>query len=159
MQNILVDQCLYETGNPTEEYHDLVFFRVERTWLKHSADRPFFFPVEAFSSESRTVSFFYGYPLSRSEFQYEPLHAFLRIAYIDGRLDEGYQSCANYMRRYVYTKSDYEVNGFSGGAVFSLIGNMDDGWKVGLDGIIVRGGSGYLYVVDADYLMRAFATF
>lgn len=87
------------------------------------------------------------------------MHAFVRIAYIDGHLDAQFASHAEHFRRYTYARSDYEVNGFSGGAAFSLVGSLDRGWKVVLDGVIVRGGNGYIYVVDSDYLLRALSEF
>lgn len=155
LANILVDRCFFETSNPTEEFHDLLFFKVQSTWLSNSPDRADFFPLDGSSGGRRRVSTVFGYPFSKSEFEYQPGGIHIRQACIDGTLDESFGSSAQHLRRYTYPKAEYEVNGFSGGAVFSLTGDMDAGWAVDLDGIIVRGGGGYLYVVDADYVREA----
>ena len=157
LKNIPVNLIIHENSNPNEEYHDLLFFGVDEHWLQYSADHPYFLPLEGFSNETRRISFFYGHPLARNEFQYEPLHAFVRIAHIDGNLDRTYRPNAEYLHRYTCTRGDYDVNGFSGGAAFSLLGDADCGWSVVFDGVIVRGGNGYLYVVGADYIARALA--
>lgn len=158
LKNILVNLVIHETSNPDQEYHDLLFFRVEPSWLEHSADRAYFLALEEFYRGPRRISFFYGHPLGRNEIQYEPLHAYVRVAHIDGSLDDAYQSQADYLRRYSLTRSDYDVNGFSGGAAFSLVDDGSGGWRIFLDGVIVRGGSGYLYVVTSDYLVKALTT-
>lgn len=153
MKNIPVNLVIHETSNPTEEYHDLLFFRVEPTWLANSADRAYFFPLEGFSAKPRLITYFYGHPLERNEFHYEPLHAFIRIAEISGRLDFTHRTYAEHVRGYTYDKPDYDVNGFSGGAAFSLFRDSGGGFHMALDGIIVRGGNGRLHVVTVDYLL------
>ena len=45
------------------------------------------------------------------------------------------------------------MDGYSGGAVFSLIGDLGN-FELVLDGIIVRGGSEHIHIVDADYLVQ-----
>jgi len=159
LKNVPVDRCFYEESNADQEYHDLLFFGVERNWLRRSADRPYFLPLQPFSADARVMSFFYGHPVSKSEITHEPLHAFVRTAYIDGQLDRDFQSNAEHLRRYTYLRTDYEMDGFSGGAAFSLIGSLDSGLRVALDGIIVMAGSGYAYVVDANYLVSALSAF
>lgn len=155
MKNIPVNLVIHETSNPDQEYHDLLFFRVEPSWLEHSADRAFFMHLEEFYQGPRLISFFYGHPLMKNEVQYEPLHAFIRVAHVDGKLDETFKSHSDYLRRYEVTKTEYDVNGFSGGAAFSLIDDVGGGWRVLFDGVIVRGGTGSFYVVTTDYLLRA----
>lgn len=157
MTNILVDECHFEEANPGEEYHELLFFSVQQTWLQSSRDRPYFIPVEGFYDGPRRASLVYGHPLSRTRFAYEPYHTHIAKAVTDVTLDVDFRSHAEHMRLYRYGSSDYEVNGFSGGAVYSLV--EDSGFSMVLDGIVVRGGNGHLYIVDSDYLVRAFESF
>ena len=155
LQNILVDRCFQELSNPNDAFHELLFFGVQKKWFETSADRPYFIPVEDFSGDPRRISFAYGHPISKNEVEYNPVHVYSRTAYIDVVLDEAYQRTERYLRRYVYPKKDYEVNGFSGGAVFSLFGSLEAGFRVALDGIVTTASGGLLHVVDADYLAEA----
>jgi hypothetical protein len=155
--NIPVDACAFETTNCEEVYHDLLFFKVHASWNELSAERPYFFPINTFTDGDRRISYFYGHPSSRNVISYDPsLHAHVATALIDGYLDRDFTSQAEYYRRYRYERSDYEVDGFSGGAAFSLI-ESPIGWQIVLDGIIVRAGNGYLHIVDSTFLCRAFS--
>jgi hypothetical protein len=46
------------------------------------------------------------------------------------------------------------LDGHSGGAVFSLVGQLDT-FEIVLDGIILRGGKEYIYAVNVDFLIGA----
>ena len=66
-------------------------------------------------------------------------------------IDKTFLTNIEYFRRYLHTRPF--VDGYSGGAVFSLIGELER-LEIVLDGIIVRGGGQYIYIIDVDYLVK-----
>jgi len=157
LKNIPTNAAHHETSNPTEEFHDLLFLSVYRGWDQWSAQRPDFFQLEPFANEQRHASFFLGHPTVDGVMAYDPPAVNLKTAIKDCSFEPTFHSAADYLRSYSYEPADYHVDGLSGGAVFSLVGERKN-WRVVLDGIIVRAGAGHLYVIDADYLIAALKT-
>lgn len=66
--------------------------------------------------------------------------------------DLKFTSSAQFLRQYTYIGPD-DLDGVSGGAVFSLR-KASRGLCARFEGIVTRGGSGFLHVISADYLRR-----
>lgn len=66
--------------------------------------------------------------------------------------DLKFTSSAQFLRRYTYIGPD-DLDGVSGGAVFSLR-KASRGLCARFEGIVTRGGNGFLRVISADYLRR-----
>lgn len=162
LSNIPLKSCIFETSNLEEEFHDILIFEAADEWDTQTADAPYFFPLAAFSTLSRKKSFVVGYPtrVDVMEEYYErfygdsigTIHILRSIFSCD--FDASYLSNAKHYRRYLTTGNFSNLDGYSGGAVFSLVGGLED-WEILLDGVVLRGGAGQVYVVDADFLVKA----
>ena len=152
LTNIPTDLCIIEHQNPDQEYHDLLALRAVEGTPAMGRERHNFVPVTSFAQCARHVSMFVGHPTLDGVMDYENDMVNLMTAVSNCTLDVSYQSNAQHLRRYRYADLDYHVDGFSGGAVFSLIGETGS-MSVVFDGIITRGGNGYLHVIDADYVL------
>lgn len=75
------------------------------------------------------------------------------IAYCD--LDPEFSTNVEYFRRYKFNTQQTVVDGYSGGAIFSLIGNLEN-FEVVLDGIAVRANKQYVHIIDSNYLANIF---
>lgn len=169
LKNIPIQKCLYETSNPEEEYHDILIFEVASTWKNQEIDAPYFFPLGPFKKTKRITSLVVGYPSigdvmedyhdnfyskgeSKENAEKGKIHLKRMIG--DCVMDERFKSNAEYFRRYIQNKSRPHMDGFSGGAIFSLIGEISN-MEIVLDGIILRANEQYVHIVDVDYLMKA----
>ena len=161
LANIPLKRCIFETSNPDQEYHDVLAFEVAETWKDQWTDSPFFFPLAPFSRDIRVKSFLVGYP-SVDGVMEEYFESFLvnkvgeihiKRAIADCDLDTSYVTHVEHFKRYLHTKHRPLVDGYSGGAMFSLIGDVNS-FEIVLDGIIVRAGAQHVYVVDVDYLVK-----
>lgn len=154
LTNIPVENCIFETTNEDQEYHDLLVFRVQETWDGLAREAPYFFPLKKFESKSKRVSsWFVGCPSSETNMEYEPQKIDIKTVISSCSFDSQFRSCNEHFRRFSYDNGDRSMDGFSGGSVFSMIGDIGS-FEVVFDGIIVRAGQGFLYIIDADYLGR-----
>lgn len=151
--NIVVEQCIFERSSVDEEYHDVLVFVVAAQAEQPRNDRHAFFPCHGFAPGIRRASMFIGYPTLDGVMDYEDNHVRLKKVTADCRYDESFRGNAQFHRRYSYEEEDRHVDGFSGGAVFSLMGDKAD-YELVLDGLIVRAGNGNLHIVDSDFLMH-----
>ncbi|MDM7980196.1 MAG: hypothetical protein QUV71_07610 [Rhizobium sp.] len=160
LSNILLQDCVFETGNSDEEFHDLLIFRTADNWKTKTADSPYFFPLASFSRLPRHLSRLVGYPtLSGVIDEYHEgfgiesvgeIH--IKRSIMDCDFDLNFRSNAFHFRRYRHHHPEAVMDGYSGGAVFSIIGDLGS-YEVVFDGIVVRAGINDLYIIDSDYLL------
>jgi len=163
--NIPVKRFIYETSNSDQEFHDILVFEAADEWKEKNFDLPYFFSLTPFSISNRIKSFLIGYPtlpgvmddyfegfISGNNAE---IHMKCAIAGCD--IDETYVSAAEHFRRYTHMKSRPMMDGYSGGAIFSLIGDLGS-YEIVLDGIVLRGNKDFIYTVDADYVLKAIRT-
>jgi hypothetical protein len=164
LTNIPIQRCKYEFSNLDQEYHDILVFQAADAWDTQSTDAPYFSPLAPFSRADRAKSFMVGYPTVDGVMD-EYLENFtpnsagtihIKRSIGDCDIDSGFASNARYFKRYLHSHPQRVVDSYSGGAVFSLIGQLEN-LEIVLDGIIVRGGSQHIYIVDVDYLVKAIA--
>jgi hypothetical protein len=162
LRNIPLQNCFFDIGNPDEEFHDLFICHAAAHWRSKTIDAPHFFQIEPFAQTERHISWIVGYPtidgvIDEYHETFEPGvpgTINMKRVLMDCRLDHTFKSSASYYRRYTHTREGATMDGFSGGAVFSLIGNLDD-LQIVLDGIVVRAGQKDIYVVDSNFLTTA----
>lgn len=165
LSNIPLKRVVFETANPDEEFHDLLLFETADEWEHQGRDRPYFFDLAPFSTRPRVKSFLVGYPaLDVVMDEYladfvpeQPGTIHIKRAICDCDLDLTFATHVQHYRRYKFSRERDVVDGYSGGAVFSLVGELGN-HEVVLDGIVVRAGADCLHIVDADYLIAAFTT-
>lgn len=158
LANILVDTCLYESSNPDQEYHDLLIFRVAEDSLQTTQEPFSFFPVYEIKNCFYISSFCIGYPTFANSMDYAAAHLKTVSAIRNCKRDRDYKSNSDYYDRFrdhdnSDTEDNFDYDGFSGGAVFSLFENAD-GYEVGLEGIIIRAGNKSIYTINANYLRQ-----
>lgn len=162
LSNIPLQRVVFEHSNPDEEFHDLLIFETADEWEHRSRESPYFFELEPFSTRQRVQSYMVGYPsldVVMGEYleTFEPeKHGTIHIkrAIVGCNLDPEFRTNVRHYRRYNFLDEREVVDGFSGGAVFSLVGELGD-HAVVLDGIVVRAGKDHVHIVDADYLVEA----
>jgi len=162
LANIPLKACVYETDNPEEEYHDIIIFSLVDDWDDVVADSPYFFELRPFSHCKRNISMMAGYPtipVVMGEYHvgfYDGRIAPINIkrCVYDCDIDNGSLSKIPHFRTYKIRNALYGVDGFSGGAMFSMIGDVKK-YEIVLDGIIVRGGGEFAHIVDVDYIIAA----
>lgn len=152
LSNIPVENCLFETGNSEQEFHDLLIFRVQENWQGLTQESQYFFPLDGFrNSVPRLQSWFVGYPSSETKIEYEPQNIKMKAVISRCNFDPNFVSSNQFYRRFQYEEDARSMDGFSGGAVFSMVGDVGS-FEVIFDGVIVRAGGGYMHIIDADYL-------
>ena len=165
LANIPLKACVYETDNPEEEYHDIIIFSLVDEWDSMAADSPYFSELSPFSHRHRNISLMAGHPTEAPvmdeyfdglcDGQNAPINIKRCVYYCD--INNGSKSKSLYFRTYTIRDAQYGVDGFSGGAMFSMIGGVRS-YEIVLDGIIVRGGNGFAHIVDVDYLIVALSS-
>jgi len=165
LSNIPVKTCIYEMANPDQEYHDIIIFELVEYWDDMMADSPYFLELLPFSHDKRNISMMSGYPtipVVMDQYhdgfyngQIAPINIKRCVYYCD--INNGNHVNVPYFRTYNIKKNLYGVDGFSGGAMFSMIGDVGS-YEIVLDGIVVRGGNGFAHIVDVDYLIVALSS-
>ena len=155
LTNLPVDHLRQVTSNFEEEYADIAIFDLAESHLPNSKDRPAFFPCIGFDPRYRIATNVYGYPMYDDVMKYEPLQVDMIQCVLGADFDTEYKSRALHFRRYITRNPIPIADGLSGGAVFSLVGNFGN-YEMVFDGVIVRAGGNYVYVVDADFIVKFF---
>jgi hypothetical protein len=162
LANIPLRHCIFETSNPEEEYHDILIFQAAETWDNFNRDQPDFYHLAPFFRGAREGSLLVGYPTLDGVMD-EYMNGFpddpsatihIKRAISDCSLDSSFRTNVEHYRRYLHAKTRPIVDGYSGGAVFSIVGDVGD-YRAVLDGIVVRAGARHVHIVDADYLVKA----
>lgn len=153
LENILIDQCIFESANPEQDYHDLIVFRVAEDSVQTGPEPFSFFPIFEIKNCYYLSSFAVGYPSFANEINYDVPLLKSASAIRSCRRDRSFRSGSDFLNRFVHEDEAFDFDGFSGGAVFSLLKNAG-GYEIGLEGIIVRGGHGSIYAIDSHFLMR-----
>lgn len=161
LSNIPLRSVRFETSHPDEEFHDVLMFEAADEWSNQNRDRPHFFELALYSNRQRRKSFVTGYPrldVVMSEYlnDFDPARPgtiHMKQALWDCILDPDFKSNARHYRSYKLSHEHETVDGLSGGAVFSLVGELDD-LEIVLDGIVVRAGKDRVQIVDANYLIQ-----
>jgi hypothetical protein len=164
LSNILLQHCVFETGNLDEEYHDLLIFQTAENWKTRTADAPYFFPLTGFSRQPRQMGRLVGYPSLdgvidgyHENFGVERVGEIsIKRSIMDCEFDPSFTSNAFHYRRYRHHHPRAVMDGYSGGAVFSIIGDFGN-YEIVFDGIVVRAGHSNVYIIDADYLVTVLA--
>jgi len=158
--NIPIEFCNFERSNPSLEFHDLLFFKVQSSWDEFNQEKCYFSRVFDFTKHNKAESLLVGCPMSKVDIEayydafYDgkvgPIHvkSFITACDFDHSFNSEY-----YSQMYNNINPEIELNGFSGGAVFSLI-STTNGREAVFDGIVLRGGNGLVRVVDSNYILK-----
>ncbi len=163
LRNIPLRNCVFHTSDTDEQFADILAFRAAETWQTQTADLPYFFPLARFHKGPRVLSFMVGYPTASNSLDeyHETFYETLEVGGVgkipmtrairDCVIDPAYTSHARNVRRYTLNRPAGDLDGYSGGAVFSLIGTLGT-HEIVLDGIIAMAKDDQVYIVDADAL-------
>ncbi len=153
LTNVPVDNLLYVTNNPDEEFHDVLLFHVSSNWRDLHQERRHFFPIKKFVLCPREISWAVGYPTQHNRFTYEPQKLEAVSQMIQCAFDGEHRTAVKNFKRYSIMNKHLELDGLSGGAVFSLVGELEN-FEIVFDGLIVRAGNGNAYVIDSSFLLQ-----
>ncbi len=154
LSNIPTDNCIFVSDNSEEEYSDILIFRAAKDHATVVQERPNFYPIVTLGAIERHLSWIVGYPSNLNIIEYEPQHIVIVGQLFDCSFDKVFSSHSRNLKRFTYDPKFTAVDGFSGGAVFSLTGNTGD-LRIVLDGIVLRAGNGFAYIIDVNFLVQA----
>ena len=155
LRNIPVDGVIFVTDNQNEEFRDVLLFKVAKGWPDFEKEKSSFFPIENFITGPRLASWIVGIPLSENQMVYDPNHYKALTLMLGCTFDGDFKSNAKHYSHYTFDDGQLDLNGFSGGAVFSLVQDSNE-FEIVFDGIVTRAGSGNAYAVNSTFL-RAMA--
>jgi hypothetical protein len=158
LANIPTDGVQFITDNVDEEFSDLLLFKVARDWKGSDKERPYFALLKQNPQMPRRKSWLVGFPSNQNKVIEED-KKFNSVCRIVGcTFDENYKTTNRFFRRYKLNQSETSLDGFSGGAVFSLFGDVGN-MMVLIDGLIVRGGSDWVYAISPAPILRLASAF
>jgi len=152
--------------NPNgEEAGDILILKVD-TGHDHwrPIDAPHFIPLASRKNKVADGTIAVGLPSSYSTFSYEnyenpdfeAIHITRENILCD--FDKVFASDVSFFHRCIIEDKERDLDGFSGGGIFTLARNRDaknPEWEIFLDGIITRGGNGFIYYICWNYLNKA----
>ncbi|MBO6763884.1 hypothetical protein [Maricaulis sp.] len=154
--NLPVNKCVFETGNPDEAFHELVFFCVDEKFPQVSRDSYYFANLSKIDSGKYLKSVAYGLPHLNEQVDYDNSHLKIHIQEIWCEYDANFKTHnRNFRKLNIINPEGKFYDGMSGGAVFSFYRHQKE-FLVLLDGVIVRAGNGQIYIVDTEYLEQMF---
>ena len=161
LSNIPTKACFFEKAHLDEEFHDILIFEVDSSSEKTHLDAPYFFPIQKFSQLDRRASALIGNPIIPGIVMGDYLDAFflgeaapihIKRAITGCTWDSEFRSHARYLLKFDRIGKNIEIDGHSGGAVFSLVGDLGS-LEIVLDGIVLRGGVENFYAISVDYIL------
>lgn len=153
-KNIPSNNCLFVADSEEEEIHDILLFHVPTDHKEFLPERSNFFPLQKFSLLDRHASWIVGCPTLLTEVKYDPLSIHCVTQMIGCTFNPNFKTNARSFKQVTYDKLKADMDGFSGGAVFSLV-EGEQGWEIVFDGIVVRAGNGVAHFVDSSFIMQA----
>jgi hypothetical protein len=154
LSNVPTNSCLFVTDNEEEDLHDILLFRAAKESPSYEKEKFNFFPVANSINSKRHASWMVGYPTDQNTITYEPQQLSVVCQILSCNFDTSFNSNASHLKRYSYDRKYSVVDGFSGGAIFSLVGDTQE-FEIVLDGIILRAGNGSVHSIDASFLVLA----
>jgi hypothetical protein len=155
--NLPIDSLLHSIGPTEEDSSDVLAFHVCESipqCKRNAAGR--YFELVNNTAQFRLASWAIGFPFSSNKIDYEPLTAAFTTKMIECSFDKKFSSNATHLMRFKLPREfEQDLNGMSGGAVFSLVRTQAIGqYEFVLDGVIVRGGNGSVYVIETSFIKR-----
>jgi hypothetical protein len=155
LRSIPVESCVFATDPEIQELHDILIFKVIEDNLDNLEERSSFYPIEKLPVGNLLGSFFVGCPSKLLEISYNPLDVLFKTAvYVCAHNAEAVSQVIHFDQYSYDPTKTISLDGFSGGAVFSAY-ETSAGPQVFFSGIITRGGNGFVYVIDANYVANA----
>jgi hypothetical protein len=149
-----LQSCHIATDGGHDEYHDIRIFEADDKTVIALNEATDFFQLERFENERRTQSLMIGCPQQYCSMTYDPISVSFATQGVVCEFDQEFNSNSRFLRRFKYVPGGAaNVDGFSGGAIFSLFEGGAEMAKVRFDGIVTRAGNGFVYVVDANFLL------
>lgn len=160
--SLAFDATISVNPDSGEEYEDVCAIRVARAIHRDRSDLASFFPINDIESAMEEAHLFIaiGLPTHLSLIDYDAPHIHaetvtLPCQYAGTLLGPQYVHKLTISRLSPEIPEKFELDGMSGGAVFSIDGNLG-AYETNFRGIIVRGGRDQIYIVDAAFVRRLF---
>jgi hypothetical protein len=144
------------TPENEEEYEDLCTMRVSPS-AAHSFEFFSLSPTETPSILNTKMLIAVGCPTSLSVINYEPNSIHIVTVTMPAQYEGASRNAAHLHTMKLTSNKDspdfsqFDLDGLSGGAVFSLDGELR-GYECNFRGIIVRGGNGFVHFIDAEFV-------
>lgn len=155
MGHVPFARCHFDNEAKDEEFADLLFLEVLNSYEGIEFDEQYFFkfgPPEGLLKGMVAI----GNPLANNSVSYDDRgHSMVNIFSKSFNCSEdiNFTSTALYFKKYTYDEKIPDINGFSGGGVFSFRETQLN-TETYLEAIILRGGQGSLYGISSEYLEK-----
>jgi hypothetical protein len=152
LANIPVEKCFFSTSSTEEEHADILLFETSIARATEALELCRFFPLSTFWTGPRLHSLAIGCPTESRSLEYEPFRVVFITEAITCNIDQSFNSACKFVKRFeFYQFLDRNLDGISGGAVFSAI-QTSTGIQHIFDGVITRAANGSIYVVDSSFI-------
>jgi hypothetical protein len=147
-----LDRFVFENSNlGIEEYEDLCAVRVWDEEVSSEKQVGFIDVSETPRRPAPKLFLCIGCPNYADSIDYEKPHIHIVTVSLPCSLDTEFETTAHHLQRLRVLPSsiqNLDYDGLSGGAVFSVSGGLQS-FAIAFEGIVVRGGSGFLYFVES----------
>jgi hypothetical protein len=98
-----------------------------------------------------------GCPTSLSEIKYDPHSVHIKTVTIPAQYQKPFDNAAHFHTMKLLSNqespdfSNFNLDGMSGGAIFSIDGELRN-YQCSFRGIITRGGNGFIHFIDTDFV-------
>lgn len=151
LKNIPVNEVRFVTDNREEEFADLILLKVAQDWPGLSKEIPYFAQIMPTPKLARRKSWIVGFPSSQNKIDIES-KKFNSVCRISGcRFDPEFKTHNRHFWRFKLEKDEQDLDGYSGGAVFTLFGDLSD-LEVHFDGLITRAKNGFVHVISPSII-------
>jgi hypothetical protein len=153
LKNIPIDGVRFVTDNTDEEFSDLILLKVAQDWPGLAKEIPYFAQLGSAPRSTRRKSWLIGFPSNQNQIDMEN-KKFNSVCRIVGcELDESFRTHSRSFRRFKFKKPEEDLDGYSGGAIFSMFGEIEE-MEVRFDGLVTRGGSEFVHVISPSIIAR-----
>ena len=153
LTNIPLDGVQFVADNLDEAFSDLLLFRVAADWDALNQERVYFTLLRKPLSKKRTKSWIVGFPSNQNHLDMDAKNYSSVCRVVGCQYDPSYRTNNRHFRRFKLDRLEKNLDGYSGGAVFTLFGETG-AHEIIFDGLIIRGGENYVYAIAPEIISR-----
>ncbi len=155
LKNIPFNEIVFANSKSGKEPEDIICLKA----IKMQKESPYYFKIYDVNKFKYLTSVMVGYPTMPDIMDYDKQHAKVYPAIKDCRKKESGRLKLEGVASYTYVDNGkFPIDGFSGGAVFSLV-EANNGLEIVFEGIIVRAGNGIVHIVKREILRNIVKSF
>jgi len=155
IKSLPLNARFFVNNQPDEEIDDVYIYRVDNTLDLNL--KTYFFPLSAKDNNTQKLisSFMVSDPRQEGDINYDEPHIKGICAMPACQIDLEYKSYAKFYKKATFKKPlNHTLDGASGGAMFSIMGEIDNPY-VEYEGMIVRGNEEAFHFIDSQFIIKS----